>query len=181
MAADDLPMHGILLEYSSYSTKRDDKSRQWLGTLLGSEPLLKPTLTEVPPRGNNYWFKFNHDNSFLWVVKQVPLIIGLGSGKSGLNWWLRSAGLQYLDCWHTGVITVIIPPHNKVVGGVYWFHPSVRLSVRLASRVRSVAPPVLVGSISYLYILSSNFRRCVACKVSCKISKFEFFVSFLNL
>ena len=42
--------------------------------------------------------------------------------------------------------------------------PSVRPVVRPASRVRSVAPTVLVGSISYLYILSSNFRRCVTCK-----------------
>ena len=36
-------------------------------------------------------------------------------------------------------------------------------SVCPASSVRSVAPTVLVGSISYLHILSSNFRRCVAC------------------
>ena len=54
--------------------------------------------------------------------------------------------------------------------GVYWFH-SVRLSVRLsvrpsgpsvhpAFRVHSVAPMVLDRSISYWYILSSNFRRC---------------------
>ena len=64
--------------------------------------------------------------------------------------------------------------------GVYWFHsvrlsvrPSVHPSVRPTSHVRSVASAVLVGSISYLYILSSNFRRCVACKVSCQISKFE--------
>ena len=49
--------------------------------------------------------------------------------------------------------------------------PSFRLSVHPASRVRSVAPTVLIGSISYLCILSSNFRRCVTCKVSCKIKK----------
>ena len=64
----------------------------------------------------------------------------------------------------------IIPPlHNEFVGGyigfttppppaqrscwwVYWFH-SVCPSVRPASHVHSVAPTVLVGSISYLYIL----------------------------
>ena len=34
------------------------------------------------------------------------------------------------------------------------------VDVRPASRVRSVAPTVLVGSISYLYILFSNFRMC---------------------
>ena len=51
---------------------------------------------------------------------------------------------------------------------------SVCASVCPASRVRFVGPTVLVGSISYLHILFSNFRRCVACKASCKISKFEF-------
>ena len=72
--------------------------------------------------------------------------------------------------------------------GVYWFH-SIRLSVRPsvprpsrvcpASCVRSVAPTVLVGSISYLYILSWNFRTCVVCKVSCKIAKFQVLAIFL--
>ena len=60
---------------------------------------------------------------------------------------------------------------------VYWFHsvrPSCCPSIRPASRVRSEAPTFLIGSILYLYILLSNFRRCVACKVSCKILKFEF-------
>ena len=42
--------------------------------------------------------------------------------------------------------------------------PSVHPSIRPASRIRSVAPTVLVGSISYLYISSSNFRMCVTCK-----------------
>ena len=43
---------------------------------------------------------------------------------------------------------------TKLVAGIL---VSLCLSVRPASRVRSVAPTVLVGSISYLYILSSNF------------------------
>ena len=60
-------------------------------------------------------------------------------------------------------------------GGYIGFTQSVRTSVRPASHVRSVAPTVLVGSISYLYLLSSSFRRCVPCKVSCNNSKFEFF------
>ena len=75
--------------------------------------------------------------------------------------------------------------------GGYWFHsvclsvclsvgPSVCPSVRPASRVCSVAPRVLVGSTSYLYILSSNFRRCVTCKVSCKIIKLELLAIFKN-
>ena len=58
-------------------------------------------------------------------------------------------------------------------GGGWGYIGSVRPSrVRPASHVRSVAPKVLVGSISYLYILSSNFRRCVVYKGSCKISIF---------
>ena len=67
---------------------------------------------------------------------------------------------------------------TKLLGGVYWFHsirpsvrPSICPSVSPASCVHSVAPTALVGSISYLYILPSNFRRCVACKVYCKILK----------
>ena len=42
-------------------------------------------------------------------------------------------------------------------------------SMIMKTRVRPVAHTVLIGSISYLYIFSSKFRRCVECKVSCKI------------
>ena len=77
---------------------------------------------------------------------------------------------EQLETQQVAALAHYTPCTTKLLG-VYWFH-SVCLSVRPASRVRSVAPTVLVGSISYLYILSSNFRRCVACKVSCKISKF---------
>ena len=73
--------------------------------------------------------------------------------------------------------------------GVYWFHsvrPSVRLSVprpsrvRPASHVHSVAPTVLVGSISYLHILSSNSRRCVACQVFLQNFKILIFGNFFK-
>ena len=75
---------------------------------------------------------------------------------------------------------IIIPLAQQSCWGVYWFH-SVRPSdVRPASRVRSVVPTVLVGCISYLYILSSNFRRCVAGNVSCKIKRFEFWQFFFE-
>ena len=63
---------------------------------------------------------------------------------------------------------------------VYWFH-SVCPSICPASHVCSVGSTVLVGFIWYLHILSSNFRRCVACKVACKILKFEFLPIFQNL
>ena len=84
---------------------------------------------------------------------------------------------------------IFIPPAStKLIGGVYWYHlvrlsvcPSVRPSVRLSvcpsvclsvcgqNRVRSVSSTILIGSISYLHILSSNLRRCVACNARFKI------------
>ena len=91
-------------------------------------------------------------------------------------------------------VEFIIPPHTtKLLGEegilvslrpsvrpylILSIRPSVRQSVFPASRVRSVAPTVLLGSISYLYISSSNFRGCVACfwKFFCKISKFGIFL-----
>ena len=70
------------------------------------------------------------------------------------------------------VIIIIIPQTQRSCWGVYWFH-SVRPSVRPSrTRVRSVTPIVLVGSISYVYIVPSILRRRVAFKVSRKISIF---------
>ena len=81
------------------------------------------------------------------------------------------------------IFASLYPLHNEVVGverggggGILVslrpsavcpssIRPSVRPSVRPANRVHFVASTVLVGSILYSYILSSNFRRCVACKV----------------
>ena len=106
---------------------------------------------------------------------------------SSAKWRLFGLGLNKLmdvlpyPCPH-----IIIPPAQRSCWGYIGFTPSVRPSVGPsvpppACRVRSVAPTVLVGSISYLYILSSNFRRCVACIVFSKISKLEFLVLFKNL
>ena len=50
-------------------------------------------------------------------------------------------------------------------------HPSVRPSVCEQNRVRFVSSTILVGSISYSHISSSNFRWCVACKFCFKIKK----------
>ena len=54
--------------------------------------------------------------------------------------------------------------------GVYWFH-IVRLSVCGRNRVRSISSTILTGPISYLHILSSNFRRCVVRNVCFKFLK----------
>ena len=57
----------------------------------------------------------------------------------------------------------------KLKGGYTGFTltvcPSASLSVCEQNSVRSVSSTILTGSISYLQILSSNFRRCVACKI----------------
>ena len=96
--------------------------------------------------------------------------------------FLIFSSVAILPSYFLLVSLLLYPPHNEVVGGVYLFHsvhPSVCSSrVRPASRVRSVASTVLVWSISYLCILESNFRRCVTCKVSCQISKFEILAIF---
>ena len=81
---------------------------------------------------------------------------------------------------------VIIPPTSTKLKGGYTgitlaVCPSVRLSVCGQNRVRSVSSTILIGSISYLHILSSNFRRCVTCNARFKIQKFEILANFFNL
>ena len=59
---------------------------------------------------------------------------------------------------------IYAPCFNKVERGVYWFHlvsQSVCPSICGQNHVSSVSPTILIGSFSYLYILSSNFRSCV--------------------
>ena len=72
------------------------------------------------------------------------------------------------------------PRFNEVDRGVYWYH-LVRLSVCGQNRVRSVSSTILIGFISYLHILSSNLRRCVACNARFKIKKIKILANFLNL
>ena len=61
-------------------------------------------------------------------------------------------------------------PTTKLLGGILVSPcPSDRPSLRPAFCVRSVMPTVQIVSISYLYILSSNLRRCVTCKFCCWI------------
>ena len=61
----------------------------------------------------------------------------------------------------------IKPPTQQSWRGYTGFTLSVCLPVHLVicgqNRVRSVSSTILAGSISYLHILSTNFRRCVAC------------------
>ena len=75
---------------------------------------------------------------------------------------------------YTGITLSVCPSSRLSV------RPSVRLSVCGKNRVRSVSSTILIGSISYLHILFSNFRRYVACNACFKIQKFgEFWRFFL--
>ena len=101
--------------------------------------------------------------SMLWT--KIP------PAKYSIELWVWS---KYVQGNYIMLTVYYTPRTTKLLGGYIGFTPSVRpasVPVRPASRVCSVASTFLVGSISYLYILSNNFRRCVACKVSCKISK----------
>ena len=82
-------------------------------------------------------------------------------------------------CYTRDYLTPLYPPLQRSwKGGILVspcpsVRPSVRLSVCGQNRVRSVSSTILIGSISYLHILLSNFRRCVACNARFNIQKFE--------
>ena len=91
----------------------------------------------------------------------------------------RSLNIRYSSPNYT-------PASTKLKGGLLVSRrpsvcPSVRLSVRGHNRVCSVSSTILVRSISYLHILSSNFRRCVAYQVYFKIWIFGNFFKFVTL
>ena len=99
--------------------------------------------------------------------------------------------------WHNAYneCMIILPAQGSGRGSISFIpsvRPSICLSVRPTSCVHSVASTVLVGSISYLYILSSNFRMCVMYQFLarfrnltfsqfCKISKFDFVFFWLGI
>ena len=107
-----------------------------------------------------------------------PDVLSINAGK----WWTKEQPGPPLNIntIFPGIGIYYTPRFNKVERGVYWFH-LVRLSVCGQNRVRSVSSTILIRSISYLHILSSNFRRCVACNVCFKIQKFEILANSLNL
>ena len=103
-----------------------------------------------------------------------------------MHQWIGSTLVQIMACCLLGtkplskpMLGYYTPRFNEVERGVYWFH-LVLLSICPQNRVCSVSSTILIGSISYLHILSSNFRRCVACNVCFKIWKFWNFGEFLK-
>ena len=109
---------------------------------------------------------------FLWkhtTVCKISLCISC---------WIKNSWVLSPESWYTPLSWMILSKpknlhlfyHNTFV---FFSKMSVRLSrVRPASvphNVSSVVPTVMVGSISCLCTLPSDFIRCVPCKVSCKI------------
>ena len=126
--------------------------------------------------------------------------------ESSLLWDLTSAChilkqpcyMQFIPKIIRKFVCYYTPRFNEVDRGVYWFLypplqrsweggilvspcPSVCLYVCGQNRVRSVSSTILIGSISYLHILSSIFRRCVPCNVCLKIKIFAILANSLNL
>ena len=121
-----------------------------------------------------------------WFCSAYEQIINLSFWTK--QWWCCNPLLLLLKLNSYVLVAYYTPRFNEVDRGVYWYHlvrlsvcPSVRLSVCGQNRVRSVSSTILIGSISYLHILSSNLIRCVACNARFKIQKFEILANFLNL
>ena len=120
-----------------------------------------------------------HQKPWYWIV----IIKYSGFSIAGVNAQRLKKLTQWptLWRWHFEMYFVdhqfvlFIPPAStKLKGGILVSPcPSVRLSVCGQNGVRSVSSTILIGSISYLHILSSNFRRCVACNGCFKIKKLE--------
>ena len=106
-------------------------------------------------------------------------------GSAWLWWNRRHVSMNFVGLSETLWCAWLCPTLRRE--GIYWFHlvrpsvlPSAHLSVSGQNRVRSVFSTILARSISYLHILSTKFRRCVACRVfSYKIPKFIFCQMFL--
>ena len=82
--------------------------------------------------------------------------------------------------WHLfSAKPFLYPPLQRIWKGDILVSPcpSVHLSVCGQNHVRSVSSTILVGPISYLHILSSNFRRCVACNACWNFGEFFKFVA----
>ena len=77
-------------------------------------------------------------------------------------------------------ISLLVSPAQRSCWGVYWFH-SIRPSVHPYCIPCPLCSVYSFGWIQFISILlSSNFWRYVACKVSCKIIKFQFLAIFLK-
>ena len=96
-----------------------------------------------------------------WVAQWYPSVHwGNQWHSSGIPVYTGPASVHWLRVR----VAFIIPRSTKLKGGILVSPCPSRLSARLSvCIVSTVSFTILAGSISYLHILSSNFRRCVAC------------------
>ena len=127
-------------------------------------------------------------------LENTVLISSLGMPWSKTHshglWWVLPWPIKKFLCNANAFndestsLFIIPPASTKLIGGYTGITLSVRPSVRLSicgqNRVRSVSSTILIGSISYLHILSSNLRKCVACNASFKIKKIQNFGEFFK-
>ena len=99
-----------------------------------------------------------NNNFWQWILHIVCVNIGNALVPNGTKPLLYPR-FNEVERGYTGSTMSVCPS----------VRPSVRLSVCGQNRVRTVSSTRLVGSISYLHILSSNLSRCVVCNVCIKI------------
>ena len=152
--------------------------------------LVELSIVSVPGAGWPEWQRQSHQDLHpggLWICGSTTTTAGSENGWRGIatetEKWTdkgkRDSGYIIHIVGMRGRSYSYTPRFNEVERGVpvYWYH-FVRLSVCGQKRVRSVSSTILIGSISYLHILSSNFRRCVACNARFKIEIVEILANF---
>ena len=141
-------------------------------------------------KGQWYGERFNVITCYHHIILSVHWLLGGLSSAAYMRLWNRTTFVQMMDCRQFGAKPLslgqcrfIIPPLQRSWqrGILVSPYPFVRLSVCGQNRVRSVSSTILIRSILYLHILSSNCRRYVACNARFKIQKFEIVANFLNL
>ena len=114
------------------------------------------------------------------TVVRLIFILNRGPGcnrpSSGILWTVK----WYLIQWHLimfhSLSTMLFIPLAQQSWVTLSVCPSDRLSVCGQNGVRSVSSTILARSISYLHIISTNFKRCVAF-----VKNFEILAISLNL
>ena len=170
------PMNFAIWVYMINQLKGGLALNKWLAIY---EPMLTQFYDDTSPQLVNVvkvWDNYVFSGAGMVSVPDIVCIVEWHKNKYGnIPWrymtWIDESTQNNLQC-------VIIILFTGLLVSPYL---SVRFSVCGQNCVRSVSSTILIGSISYLHILSSNFRRCVACKVYYKIQKFEISTNSLNL
>ena len=137
-----------------------------------------------------WYYEYRKNVNIYYEYRKNVNILCMVQWADHITMWLNSNHTPTFQTMCSQPDPVFIhPASTKLKGGYTGFtlsvcpsvRPSVRLSVCGQNRVRSASSTILIGSISYLHILSNNFRRCVVCNGCFKIQKLEILTNSLNL